>query len=284
MSAVTALFSAHAAALAQQALPKGWSVETKTVKAATPTGDQEKQIAYYTNTIGMKLVNIPAGEFMMGSPDTEESHEGNEAPQHKVRITRAFFMGAYEVTQAEYEKVVGDNPAHYPNAGNPVEEVPWAEAAQFCKRLSAREGVEYHLPTEAQWEYACRAGTTTPFYTGDTISTDQANYNGNFAYGDGKKGRYREKPTPVGSFAPNPFGLYDMHGNLWEWCQDWYGKSYYSQSPIEDPQGPSSGLVRVLRGGCWLYAVRQMRSANRHWYVPTHWSSNIGFRVVGELR
>jgi len=166
------------------AVPPGWTAETKTVKATTPTRHQERQITYYSNTINMKLVSIPAGEFMMGSPDTEEYRHVREAPQHKVRITRPFFMGAYEVTQEQYEKVMGSNPAHYPNADNPVEEVTWGDAVEFCRRLSEREGgesMEYRLPTEAEWEYACRAGTTTPFYTGATISTEEANYNGNHA-------------------------------------------------------------------------------------------------------
>ena len=189
----------------------------------------------FTNSIGMKLVYISPREFMMGSRDSavEVARKGtrskpeyftDEHPQHRVKITNGFFMGSAEVTQAQYMAIMGTNPSHFKGEGNPVESVSWNDAVEFCKRLSEKEGKKYRLPTEAEWEYACRAGTTTPFHTGETISTSQAHYDGHYVYGNGAKGVYRERTMSVGSFSPNAFGLYDMHGNVWEWCQDWYGK------------------------------------------------------------
>jgi formylglycine-generating enzyme required for sulfatase activity len=141
--------------------------------------------------------------------------------------------------------------------------------------------VEYRLPTEAEWEYACRAGTTTPFYTGATISRDKANYDGGFAYGNGAKGIYRGRTMRVGSFLPNGFGLYDMHGNVWEWCQDWYGENYYANSPTDDPKGPDSAVGRVFRGCSRGSNPGSMRSASRLSRNPTFWDLYLGFRVVG---
>jgi formylglycine-generating enzyme required for sulfatase activity len=230
--------------------------------------------------VAMKLVLIRAGEFMMGSPAGEPQRGSDEGPQHRVRITRAFYMGATEVTQAQYEAVTGTNASIFKGADNPVETVSWNDAAEFCRRLSAKAGMTVRLPTEAEWEYACRAGTTTPFYFGDTISTDQANYDGNYVYGAGRKGVYRQRTTPVGSFPPNAWGLYDMHGNVWEWCQDWYGNSYYASSPMEDPQGPPSAENHVLRGGSWYGNPRGCRSAYRYGHGPSDRDSYVGFRVA----
>ena len=192
----------------------------------------------------------------------------NEQPQHRVKITKPFYMGVYVVTQAQYEAVMGANPSYFKGESNPVEKVSWNDAVEFCKKLSAKTGQTVRLPTEAEWEYACRAGTTTPFNTGETISTDQANYNGNFTYGSGSKGEYRQKTVAVGSFAPNALGLYDMHGNVWEWCQDWYDAGYYKNSPTDDPPGPEKGESRVLRGGSWNSDPRSCRSAVRSRGVP----------------
>jgi len=248
----------------------------------------------FTNSIGMKLVYIPGGEFMMGSRDSVEevtgkgsAHSGHftdEYPQHRVKITNGFYMGTTEVTQFQYEEIMNNNPSHFKGQNNPVEKVSWNDAVEFCRELSKEEGRTYRLPTEAEWEYACRAGTTTPFYTGETISTDQANYNGNYIYGNGIKGVYRQRTTEVGSFQPNAFGLYDMHGNVMEWCQDWYGENYYTVSPTSDPQGPSSGSYRVLRGGSWNGDTRYCRSAFRNWTEPGNRLYNaIGFRILLDL-
>ena len=233
-----------------------------------------------TNSIGMKLVYIPAGEFMMGSPSSESQRENNEGPQHSVRISRGFYMGIYEVTQAQYKAVMSNNPSNFKGNNLPVEQVSWNDVTEFCRKLSQKENKTYRLPTEAQWEYACRAGTSTPFYFGETISTDQANYDGNYIYGNGRKGTYRQKTTTVGSFGPNAFGLYDMHGNIWEWCQDWYDKNYYNNSSGVDPEGPNTGSARVLRGGSWSYSPGDCRSAIRGRSTPVNRYVNNGFRVV----
>ncbi len=145
------------------------------------------------------------------------------------------------------------------------------------------EGKKYRLPTEAEWEYACRAGTTPPFYTGETIDTSQANYNGREVYGNGTKGVFRRRTIAVGGFPPNAFGLYDMHGNVWEWCQDWYASNYYSTSPAADPQGPSAGDHRVLRGGCWIVHAGSCRSTVRDWNTPVNRLSSNGFRILLDL-
>jgi len=232
--------------------------------------------------VTMKLALIPSGTFIMGSPAGEALRDDDEGPQRRVTITKPFYMGIYEVTQAQYEAVTGKNPSYFKGAKNPVERVSWHDAVEFCKALSGKTGQTVRLPTEAEWEYACRAGTTKPFNTGRTISTDQANYDGNFTYGNGRKGVYRKKTVPVGIFGPNAWGLYDMHGNVWEWCSDWYADSY-ANAETDDPQGPASGASRVLRGGSWGIAPRYCRSANRSRNSPGAWGNYFGFRVAVDL-
>ena len=151
---------------------------------------------------------------------------------------------------------------------------------EFCRRLSAQEGVQYSLPTEAQWEYACRAGTTTPFHFGSQLNGMEANCDGNYPYGTGTKGPYLQHPTTVGSYGSNGFGLFDMHGNVWEWCQDWHEQNYYRNSPTEDPTGPQTGSVRVLRGGSWVDDGSYCRSASRYCNDPAYRRPDIGFRLV----
>ena len=159
-------------------------------------------------------------------------------------------MGVHQVTQAQWQAVMGANPSHFKGESNlPVENVSWDECVAFCEALGKKDGKPYRLPTEAEWEYACRAGTTTPFHFGGTITVNQANYDGNYTYGNGKKGVYRQKTTPVGSFPANAWGLFDMHGNVWEWCADWYGP--YPEEELKDPQGFVGGDRRVCRGGSW---------------------------------
>ena len=262
--------------------PAGWTSEDRRVTVATPEGDLEKEITYYVNSIGMEFVLIRAGEFMMGSPDDEEDHEEDEGPVHKVRIASPFFLGATPVTQAQYEQVVRENPSYFKGSNRPAEYVSWKDAVDFCKKLSEKEGSQYRLATEAEWEYACRAGTSTPFYFGATISTDQANYEGNYPYGNGHKGVFRKETTDVGGFAPNAFGLYDMHGNVWEWCQ-----SLRESYPYQEDDGRedlSAGGSRVLRGGAWGRDASWCRSAMRSSLPPTYSGFSDGVRVVAVVR
>ncbi|MBU1742286.1 MAG: formylglycine-generating enzyme family protein, partial [Proteobacteria bacterium] len=251
-----------------------------------------------TNSIGMKFVLIPAGSFMMGSPP-DELERGRpdvggldeEGPVHRVKISRPFYLQTTVVTQAQFFKIMGKNPSEFKRCKRcPVEQVSWQDAREFIRRLNAREKTKkYRLPTEAEWEYACRAGTRTPFYFGQTISTNQANYNGRQVYGKGRKGVWRRKTTPVGRFSPNRWGLYDMHGNVWEWCRDQYHYAYYKKSPPLDPPGPnftprdSTEDNRVLRGGSWRNHPRSLRSARREPGHPTDRSEAVGFRVVRDL-
>jgi uncharacterized protein (TIGR02996 family) len=249
------------------------------------------------NSLGMKLVLIPAGTFMMGSPDGEGDRD--EHPRHEVEITRPFFLGAFQVTQEEYERVVGSNPSFF-NAGGvcadlvknldtrqfPVENVSRDEARAFCEALSEdgeeqAAGRTYRLPTEAEWEYACRGGaaTSTPFHFGKSLSSTQANVDGRNPYGGSAKEQYLERPCPVGSYPANGFGLFDMHGNVWEWCLDWYGENYYTNSPKMDPQGPVHGDRGVLRGGAWTSYRIICRSACRYTHAPYVRNGSLGFRV-----
>src|ERR1019366_322239 len=226
---------------------------------AQPKKDPPKD---FTNSIGMKFVWIAPGNFMMGSPKEELLMDSNET-QHKVTLTKGFYMSVYTVTQEQWQGVMGNNPSNFKGEKNlPVEQVSWDDCQQFIKKLREKDKKAYRLPSESEWEYSCRAGTKTPFHFGETISTDQANYNGDFIYGTGKKGVNRKKTTPVGSFPANAWGLHDMHGNLWQWCQDWYGE--YLQKDVVDPQGPEKGEGRVLRGGSWLNFPLNCRSAYRH--------------------
>ena len=271
--------------------PKLVVYDLKKVLALKPAGSKRKQLTVDLGSgVSMKLVYIPAGEFMMGSGESAEqvARKGDgkvewfkgEHPQHRVRLSKDFYMGVHEVTQAQYRAVMGKNPSGFSGDNLPVEMVSWNDAEEFCRKLSSKEGKTYRLPTEAEWEYSCRAGTATPFNTGATISTDQANYNGNYTYGSDRKGVYREKTTPVGSFRPNAWGLYDMHGNVWEWCSDWYIDSY-TNAETTDPQGPSSGTARVFRGGVWGYGPRICRSASRNsTFNCRYYGDWGGFRVV----
>jgi formylglycine-generating enzyme required for sulfatase activity len=229
------------------------------------------------NSLGMKFAWCPPGTFLMGSPPSELGRCEDEQ-QHQVTLTRGFWLGVTPVTQAQWQAVLGSNPSDFQGDDRPVEQVSWDDCQEFCKRLAERDGRPYRLPTEAEWEYACRAGTTTPFYFGATISTDQANYDGKNTYGKGKKGKYREETTPVGSFPANAWGLYDMRGNVWEWCQDWYGP--YPEGDIKDPQGSKSGDARVVRGGSWDYFPRSCRAAIRLRYAAGYRSYDVGCRLV----
>ena len=243
------------------------------------------------NGIQLEMVMIPGGSFMMGSPETEEDSNDYERPQHQVTI-KAFCLGKYQVTQAQWKAVAAFpqvnkelklDPSYFKGDNLPVECVSWNDAQEFCARLSRMANKTYRLPTEAEWEYACRAGTTTQFHFGQTITTDLANYCGHGTYGDGVEGVYRKETTEVGSFGvANNFGLYDMHGNVWEWCQDdWH--SDYEGAPTDGSawlSSEESSNTKLLRGGSWNSYPGNCRSASRDGNNLDYDHINVGFRVV----
>jgi formylglycine-generating enzyme required for sulfatase activity len=258
----------------------------------------EQKAKPFTNSVKMKFAPIPAGRFTMGSPRGEKGRNPDEAP-HEVEITRPFHLGVYEVTQEQYRAVMGANPSHFSPVGRgsdavagrdttsfPVEQTSWHDAAAFCVRLSALPAEKearrrYRLPSEAEWEYACRAGTSTPFSRGRSLSSTAANFIGERPYGKAALGPYLKRTAAAGSYGKgNAWGLFDMHGNAWEWCADWYGEDYYKSSPKRDPRGPARGKERVVRGGGWGSAGQTCRSACRGQTTPGTRTYAIGFRVA----
>ncbi len=290
---------------------------------------------------GMKLTLIPAGTFLMGSSDADvaaalradstlkEEYLKREQPQHTVRISQPFYMGVTEVTQGEYEQVMGTNPSHFSKSGSgssdvngqdtsrfPVDRVRWHDAIEFCNKLSVKDGLPayytltivqkkgsrgrtwkseilsvaggngYRLPTEAEWEYACRANTTTPFHFGSVLNGDKANVDGNHPFGTTEKGKYLERTTTVGSYPANSFGLYDMHGNVWEWCFNMYDESAYKRrsGTTVDPLTMTGSKYRVLRGGSWGGGDWFPRSAYRYGGSPDNRDLSVGFRVVAGVK
>jgi formylglycine-generating enzyme required for sulfatase activity len=257
---------------------------TKTVNKTGKIVNQENHQAKYfkedlSNGITLEMVQIPGGSFMMGSPASEKGRTQDESPQHQVNVP-AFSMGKYVVTQEQYQQIIGKNPSSFKGAKRPVEQVSWKNAVEFCQKLSEKTGREYRLPSEAEWEYACRAGTTTPFHFGETITTELANYNGTSIYASEPKGKYLQKTTDVGSFPPNAFGLYDMHGNVWEWCQDDWHNNYIDAPKDGSGWTSRSGNTKLLRGGSWYFNPGNCRSAYRHYSNLDHNNIRIGFRVV----
>jgi formylglycine-generating enzyme required for sulfatase activity/predicted Ser/Thr protein kinase len=241
------------------------------------------------NGITLEMVEIPGGRFNMGSPASEAGRESDESPQHQVSIS-LFSMGKFTVTQAQWQAVASlskvktdlkPDPSNFKGKNRPVETVSWYDAVEFCARLSQKIGKTYRLPSEAEWEYACRAGTTTPFHFGATLTTDLANYDGNVTYGSAPEGKYRQATTDVGTFPPNAFGLYDMHGNVWEWCADVWHENY-NGAPVNGSVWNAGGdnSRRILRGGSWYYNPGGCRSAIRLRLIPDDVGSNLGFRVV----
>lgn len=301
--------------------------------ASVPSTNMSTDALVSSRSTGMKLARIPAGTFLMGAPAFESEHEANEVPQNSVQITQPFYMGVHEVTQGEFEKVMGFNPSYFSSSGEgraklglleerrfPVEQVTWYDAIEFCNKLSEVDGLVacytlkdiqragkhsiesarvtrtdgngYRLPTEAEWEYACRATTTTPFHIGNSLNGDEANAGGSSPYGTKTKGKNMARTTTVGSYSANRFGLYDMHGNVNEWCFDNFGSSAYqwrrgtTKDPVEigsfaeNVLGPDSKSERVLRGGAWNSAAKDARSATRGRFSPDSRFLNLGFRVV----
>ena len=238
--------------------------------AGCTTGPDSEPGDVITNTLGMRLAYIPAGRFDMGSPPEEKGRQPDEF-QHQVTFTRPFRMGVTEVTQTQWQAVMGSNRSHFRGEDLPVEKVSWRDAVAFCERLSQLEGQTYRLPTEAEWEYACRATTTTPFF-----STGEIDAVAWYATNSG------EHTHPVGSREANAWGLYDMHGNVAEWCSDYYGPDYPAAA-VTDPTGPAEGKYQVIRGGSWGYFLRACRSAARSSALPSYQLIQTGFRVVMEL-
>jgi formylglycine-generating enzyme required for sulfatase activity len=284
-------------------------------ESAPGTADAvEKWPREIVNSIGMKLARIPKGTFTMGSP-AEEKERLTDEEQHEVEITKDFWLGVHEVTQQQFREVMGYNPSYFsafttfgqgkpgakysysvPAAGQrhvigydtddfPVETVSYEEAVELCQKLSAlpaekRARRKYRLPTEAEWEYACRGGVPSrPFHPGNSLSSRQANFDGNFPYG-AEKGKCLRRTCKVGRYAPNAWGLCDMHGNVREWCSDWYDADYYGKSPRRDPQGPAEGSLRVIRGGGCSSDGKGCRSAVRFSGAPVLRDFDLGFRVV----
>ncbi|MGE0606216.1 MAG: formylglycine-generating enzyme family protein [Pirellulales bacterium] len=249
------------------------------------------------NSIGLKLARIPAGEFWQGSKKGDAFAEVDEFPRHVVRISQPFSLGLYEVTQDEYQQVMGENPSWFsadgpgrekiagqPTGRLPVDMVSWHDAVEFCRRLSAlpaerAAGRKYRLPTEAEWEYAARGGATGRYASGDKLTAADGNVN------DGPRSldsRLFGATRPVGSYRPNGFGLYDVHGNVWEWCADWYFAGY-DAGPVTDPTGPDSGTGRVVRGGEWSHSIAYSRLANRDFTRATRRDLGNGFRVACDI-
>ncbi len=227
---------------------------------------------------GIVFVKLPGGKFQMGSPASEAERHDDEGPVHEVTLS-PFLIAKYEVTQAQWKRVMGTSPSHFKGKDLPVEQVSWGECQEFCKKTGLS------LPTEAQWEYACRAGTNTPFSFGATITSEQVNYNGKYPYGGAPKGLDRRKTVAVGSLPANGFGLHDMHGNVWEWCEDVYDANFYGTPAAAgpDPVSTSGSGDRVDRGGSWSNSTGYCRSANRFGAHPGIRSDIHGFRSARPL-
>jgi formylglycine-generating enzyme required for sulfatase activity len=278
--------------------------------------EQELEVSYalsrenFVDIIGntiksLDMIKIPSGSFIMGSPKSEVRSDKDERPLHKVKISKSFFMGKYEVTQKQYKMIMGFNPSEFKGDNLPVENVNWVDIQKFMIHLNYRVGCRkpdtlklidlsginavprgcFRLPTEAEWEYAARAGTKTAFSFGKSVDSTQAKFDGEHPYGGGKKGVYHRKSLPVGSFSPNKFGLYDMHGNVVEWCHDWYDsksyiKSFYKGSAKSDPVNTTKAYKRIVRGGGWGSNGRYLRAGNRSKLTPDYRNSTYGFRLV----
>ena len=248
--------------------PQGTRLPVLEPPAPPPPPEPAPEPDRYVNSVGMAFISIPAGEFLMGSADGD----ADERPVHRVRISHPFYLGTSPVTEGQWEAVMGSKPSRYPgDAQRPVEQVSWEETQAFIRQLNAQEpGMSYRLPTEAEWEYAVRAGTTTAYSHGD-----DAMQLGQYAWYNVNAGRTAH---PVGQLQPNAWGLYDMHGNVWEWVQDWYGP--YTAALAVDPQGPASGARRVFRGGSWIAGARYCRSADRSYVGPGSRLDGLGVRLL----
>jgi uncharacterized protein (TIGR02996 family) len=249
------------------------------------------------NALGIAFALIPPGRFVMGSPGDEETRFDDEGPEHEVTITRPFYLGVFPVTQEEFKAALGFDPSRFREHGDgeedvmglntdrhPADTVSWQMAQALCVALSVRTGQVYRLPTEAEWEYACRAGVSRagPFHQGQALSSLQANFDGREPFGGADMGPHLRRTAPVDTYPPNAFGVYDMHGNVSEWCADWFDEDYYSRSPEQDPLGPDHGERRVLRGGSWTDPGKYCRAAFRYDRPAEDARADFGVRLVVE--
>ncbi len=256
--------------------------------SASPRGHCQEKEPDYTNSLGMAFVKIPPGTFMMGSPG-DEAHRDQDEVRHQVTLTRPFYMQTTEVTLAQWWELMGKKffGRRKGDSDKPVSRVSWFDCMEFIDKLNQRGEGKYRLPTEAEWEYACRAGTQTAYFWGEEIDCTRAMYSNNPMKSDECTPYARSRhfkpagPAPAASYPPNQWGLYDMHGNLWEWCSDWYGD--YPARAAKDPKGPPSGTKRVRRGGSWYKYGWYCRSANRNMGHPAIKLGTLGFRVVREV-
>ncbi|MEM9451499.1 MAG: formylglycine-generating enzyme family protein [Cyanobacteria bacterium P01_E01_bin.6] len=293
--------SALASVLSQPSDPHNLGLEA--FEFRVPTVDQAGTISRYqthtaryfpaslNDTERLEMVEITPGEFWMGAPKSESNAKDTEFPRHRVSVS-PFFLSKYPITQAQWTAVAAlpkvkrdlqPTPSHFQGKTLPVESVSWLDAVEFCDRLSQQAGRRYQLPSEAQWEYACRAGTQTPFNTGETITSQLADYMGSATYKAESTGEYRQATVAVGTFSPNPFGLSDMHGNVWEWCADSWQRGYQGAPTDGRARGSLNSRqthLRTIRGGGWLDAPTKIRSASRSGYVETALNRTIGFRVM----
>ncbi len=258
---------------------------------------ETKQAEYFTEQLSpavtLEMVAIPGGTFTMGSPQTEAGSLDTERPQHQVTV-KPFYIGKYPVTQAQWQAIarlpqinreLKPDPSTFKGNNQPVETISWYDAVELCNRLLKATGRNYRLPSESEWEYACRAGTSTPFHFGQTITPELANYDAKYTYFSGCRGKYDEQTTPVGSFhVANAFGLYDMHGNVWEWCYDhWHDNYQGATSDGSVWKVDINNQIPVLRGGSWFYNADHCRSAYRYGANADYYGSHVGFRLVRGL-
>jgi serine/threonine-protein kinase PpkA len=273
---VRAARNAHAEKTRTTAPPKPKEQPAPAAHTSPKHGDK------FSNALGMNFIFVAPGSFMMGSPKSEPGRSGNEG-QHLVTLSKGYWLQTTEITQAQWVLVMGSNPSHFKGIDLPVESVSWNDTQLFIEKLNQKENpkITVRLPSEAEWEYAARAGTTTAFAFGNCLSTQQANYIGSSPLRDCEKNGYLKKTSDTGSLAPNAWGFYDMHGNVLEWCQDWTGT--YPNEAVTDPAGPDKGRYKVIRGGSWRLGAAASRSAARNRYKPTRRSSSLGFRLAGDL-
>ena len=254
------------------------------LNASYDAGDYDARLLALPGGLSLRLLRVKAGEFEMGSAEREVGRDHDEL-QYRVKL-RDYWLGQTEVTQAQWVAVMANNPSERLRSDNPVENVDWNDAMDFCRKLTVREeqagrlpmGYKYSLPTEAQWEFACRAGGEGAFNSGNDQDASQANFNGNFPCGKNLSGANWARALPVGRCQPNTWGFFDMHGNVFEWCRDWYGS--YSDAPVRNPQGPKQGSLRVYRGGSWIGLAWHCRSANRFRWSAENSLNDLGFRLA----